>query len=188
MSGKCRPSLRPKTLYNVDRSSLSTTDKECIHSVFELADHQKSEIEKNEKIIKAANDLIETQKAENETQSQNFKVLVSDHRCLQHSFDNLKDLYESEKAKVEKANEKSIYFAKELQTAKAEIERLQTDNSSMQSTLAKMSMGVEQAKAEAIKEFAKRLKAEYKKHFSSEWIAVYNTIDNLVKEMVGDTE
>lgn len=64
MSGKCRPSLRPKTLYNVDRSSLSTTDKECIHSVFELADHQKSEIEKNEKIIKAANDLIETQKAE----------------------------------------------------------------------------------------------------------------------------
>ena len=64
MSGKCRPSLRPKTLYNVDRSSLSTIDKECIHSVFELADHQKSEIEKNEKIIKAANDLIETQKAE----------------------------------------------------------------------------------------------------------------------------
>ena len=123
-----------------------------------------------------------------ENQSQNFKVLVSDHRTLQQSFDNLKGLYEAEKAKVEKAKEKCIGFAKELQTAKAElkettekfncqqyvytdlsdiikeknaeIEKLQADNSSMQSTLAKMSMGVEQAKAEAIKEFAERLKTQ----------------------------
>ena len=35
MSGKCRPSLRPKTLENVGRSNLSTTDKECIRAVFE---------------------------------------------------------------------------------------------------------------------------------------------------------
>lgn len=65
----------------------------------------------------------------------------------------------------------------------AEIEKLQADNSSMQSTLAKMSMGVEQAKAEAIKEFAERLKEIYATH-DGLWI----TIDNLVKEMVGDTE
>lgn len=35
MSGKCRPSLRKKTLANVVCSNLSTTDKECIKAVFE---------------------------------------------------------------------------------------------------------------------------------------------------------
>lgn len=68
---------------------------------------------------------IEEQQAEIETQSQNFKMLVSDHRCLQQSFDNLKGLYQAEKEKVESAKSKSIYFAKELQKARAEIERLQ---------------------------------------------------------------
>ena len=35
MAGKTRPSLRTKTLQNVDHSNLSITDKECIHQVFE---------------------------------------------------------------------------------------------------------------------------------------------------------
>lgn len=35
MSGKCRPSLRKKTLGNVKLSNLSQTDKECIYAVFE---------------------------------------------------------------------------------------------------------------------------------------------------------
>lgn len=35
MSGKCRPSLRGKTLHNVMRSALSNTDKECVKAVFE---------------------------------------------------------------------------------------------------------------------------------------------------------
>ena len=34
MSGKCRPSLRKKTLENVMRSNLSNTDKVCIAEVF----------------------------------------------------------------------------------------------------------------------------------------------------------
>lgn len=34
MSGKCRPSLRKKTLENVKRSKLSKTDKDCIAEVF----------------------------------------------------------------------------------------------------------------------------------------------------------
>lgn len=34
MSGKARPSLRAKTLLNVDYSNLSITDKKCIHEVF----------------------------------------------------------------------------------------------------------------------------------------------------------
>ena len=35
MSGKCRPSLRAKTLENVKRSKLSVADKDCIQAVFE---------------------------------------------------------------------------------------------------------------------------------------------------------
>lgn len=35
MTGKCRPSLRAKTLANVKRCSLSQTDKDCIQAVFE---------------------------------------------------------------------------------------------------------------------------------------------------------
>ena len=35
MPGKCRPSLRKKTLDNVMRSTLSQTDKDCIKAVFE---------------------------------------------------------------------------------------------------------------------------------------------------------
>jgi hypothetical protein len=43
---------------------------------------------------------------ESENQSQNFAVLVSDHRTLQQNFDNLKDLYEAEKAKVANQDQK----------------------------------------------------------------------------------
>lgn len=35
MPGKCRPSLRAKTLENVKRCNLSQTDKDCIQAVFE---------------------------------------------------------------------------------------------------------------------------------------------------------
>jgi hypothetical protein len=35
MGGKCRPSLRHKTLDNVRRSNLSQTDKDCIMAAFE---------------------------------------------------------------------------------------------------------------------------------------------------------
>ena len=35
MAGKCRPSLRGKTLANVMYSNLSKTDKDCIKAVFE---------------------------------------------------------------------------------------------------------------------------------------------------------
>ena len=44
MSGKARPSLRRKTLSNVDRSNLSITDKKCIHAVFELVEQQNAKV------------------------------------------------------------------------------------------------------------------------------------------------
>ena len=45
MSGKCRPSLREKTLKNVRLSNLSETDKKCIEDVFALVDQQAAEVE-----------------------------------------------------------------------------------------------------------------------------------------------
>ena len=38
MPGKARPSLRAKTLYNVERSNLNRTDKECIKAVFAMVE------------------------------------------------------------------------------------------------------------------------------------------------------
>lgn len=71
-----------------------------------------------------------------------------------------------------------------IKRQKAEIERLQNYYLSMQSTLAKMSTGVEQAKAESIKAFAKRLqaKAQFSEDFGDAAVS-YDDIDNLVKEM-----
>ena len=45
MSGKSRPSLREKTLYNVERCNLSNTDKKCIKKVFETFEKQQAELE-----------------------------------------------------------------------------------------------------------------------------------------------
>ena len=47
MSGKCRPSLRAKTLENVKRCNLSETDKDCIKAVFEEFERLKE----NEKTV-----------------------------------------------------------------------------------------------------------------------------------------
>lgn len=38
MAGKARPSLRRKTLYNVEHSNLNKTDKECIKAVFKMVE------------------------------------------------------------------------------------------------------------------------------------------------------
>ena len=88
-----------------------------------------------------------------------------------------------------KSSEETLKLKKELDAAYEKIERLNINYCSMQSTLAKMSMGVEQAKAEAIKEFAERLKS-YAHEISCNVLLVVtkDDIDNLVKEMVGDTE
>ena len=84
---------------------------------------------------------------------------------------------------------------KTLAEKNAEIEKLQADNSSMQSTLAKMSVGVEQAKAEAIKEFEEKLKDNMNDIPGMEYgsgdlyyLISKDFVDNLVKEMVGDAE
>ena len=81
---------------------------ELLKDTLDLINRQQAE---NEALIAGQETIskyIEEQQAEIETQSQNFKMLVSDHRCLQQSFDNLKGLYQAEKEKVESAKSKII--------------------------------------------------------------------------------
>lgn len=143
------------------------------------------------KAYKLMTEIWKEKTAEIDKQSQNFKVLVSDHRCLQQSFDNLKGLYDEEKAKAESAKSKSIYFAKELQKARAEINRVTALAAEWKDAAYTYADNIDKAKAEAIKAFVERLKSEInvRTTLSKEQdkiILCY--IDNLVKEMVGDAE
>ena len=124
-------------------------------------------------LIKDALDLINRQKAEIDALRKT--ILDADYSSIT-----------ALKAKESWHMENSIY----IYQLNERIDRLQADNSSMQSTLAKMSMGVEQAKSEAIKEFAERLKAE-QSFYDGQETRIYLTekdLDNLLKEMVGDAE
>lgn len=93
------------------------------------------------------------------------------------------------KAEIESlkiANEKMYVANKEQE---AEIERLETNNLSIQKTLSKMSLGVEQARAEAIKYFAERLKKRLDrkyKIYGREYVLRH--LRELVKEMIGEQE
>lgn len=127
MSGKCRPSLREKTLYNVDRCNLSQTDKDCIKAVFELTEKQKAEIES---IYRKVNGEI--------------NILLA-----------------------------------ERDVAKQEVNRLSVMVIELQKQL-------KTAKAEAVKEFAERLKAEYA-DFDEKYETILpeninKTIDDLLAE------
>ena len=99
-----------------------------------------------------------------------IKELRSEVATLKESNINLQDLYQNQKEKVEKAKQKCIGVAKAPKTAKAE----------------------------AIKEFAERLKVIYINYQITEYVHNENScyvrnvgtddIDNLVKEMVGEKE
>ncbi len=129
-------------------------------------------------LCKDAIDLINRLNIENENYSCNIKQLTSDHITLQNDFENAKSLYVKENKKVNKLNQKLIEICKQLKTAKAE----------------------------AIKEFAERLKNEaYKNVGIDRDFLFYDSDDNfitfdsvadvidflseiVIKEMVGDTE
>lgn len=100
--------------------------------------------------------------------------------CVGIMHKDLYDLINRQKAEVENQSEN-------FKRLVAEHRKLQTDYSSMQSTLAKMSMGVEQAKAEAIKEFAEAFKVKFaKERYRDNYVIDDEMLDNLVKEMAGE--
>ena len=74
---------------------------------------------------------------------------------------------------------------------KAEVERLQNDLSTWKDIAHRETSYVSIAKAEAVKEFAERLKEKQQTFIGDEYTYKFIyliEIDNLVKEMVGDTK
>lgn len=171
----------------------------CVFSIFNRQQAEKEALIAGQETMSK---YIEEQQAEIETQSQNFKMLVSDHRCLQQSFDNLKGLYQAEKEKVESAKSKSIYFAKELQKARAEIERLQELLNGWKTEAYKVAdekdklyceafERVKTIKAEVPKEFAKKIRQKIVVMVCSPDLLTLDDydkcIDDVLKEMEDDS-
>lgn len=156
------------------------TDAEIKSIESYLLDREKTDYKLSKKIMGILEDY-KRQQAEIENQSQNFKMLVSDHRCLQQSFNNLHNLYVGEKIKVKKAKEKLINMAKSLQTAKTEIERLKYNLEAVLNERADHS--------EAIKEFKSKVENDIVvllgKSNCTEFI---DCLEYRYKEMVGDAE
>ena len=118
-----------------------------------------------------------------------IKALQMDNAQIQSDNINANMNHEHLQAEIESLDFLIKESNKIAERQDKEIERLQAHNSSMQSTLVKMSMGVEEAKAEAIKEFAERLHSKaFHDVNDGEAIVCCCDIDNLVKEMVGDAE
>lgn len=69
MSGKCRPSLRAKTLENVKRCNLSQTDKDCIVTAFALLESAINGQETLQEYIAKQDKEIERLKAVNKLEN-----------------------------------------------------------------------------------------------------------------------
>lgn len=140
-------------------------------------------------------DLINRQKAKNEALQMDNQQLQSDIINENQNYDHIKGLWEVEKEKVEKAKQKVINVCKELQTAKAEIERLEKEHNNgfekwkildertkeRYEELYQEAKGV--VRTEAIKEFAERLKLRFSSTLSYSGGAIARAVDKLVKEM-----
>jgi chromosome segregation ATPase len=180
-------------LYQAAHSALELINRKCseIEALTARTAKQEATLDRLENEKALLQGEVADAQAVIETQSQNFNVLVSDHRCLQQSFDNLKGLYQAEKEKVESAKSNSIYFAKELQKARAEINRVTALAAEWKDAAYTYADNIDKIKAEAIKEFAERLiivdETTAINCATNEKVVRVTDIDNLVKEMVGDS-
>ena len=110
------------------------------------------------------------------------------NNCISEIERNALDLINRQQAQLADERAKIEICAETISRQDAEIERLNNNISAMATTL---SNSAKETKAEAIKEFAERLKA------NSQWLPLtaipdsfvtVSNIDNLVKEMVGEDE
>lgn len=165
------------------------TDAEIEQALPFLAKYCKNEYNdiRVDEVLLGASDIINRQKAEIE--SLRKAILDADYSSIT-----------ALKAKQNWHIENSEYIRK----LNEENDKLKDMYYSMQSTLAKMSMGVEQAKAEAIKEFANEFEYEilHKEfwndhpHASQVWLNGYEQcmrdirvmLKDKLKEMEGNTE
>ena len=105
---------------------------------------------------------------------------------VMHSVDKWLDGTELEQDEVNRSvtmREKTLRIVEEKQ---AEIERLKIENQAFRSAANSYKLHYNEARTEAVKEFAKRLKEKAMQKFDwNEYVEV-EEIDNIVKEMVGD--
>ena len=126
---------------------------------------------------------------------QTIKQVLKDYNRLKAENEEVrKDIVTAEKyawqlkAKNEALQMDNEQLKSDIINERMNLEHIQAENEALISAQETMQKHIEKAKAEAIKEFAERLKEKcftiptvYNPHFGM-------MVDNLVKEMVGDTE
>lgn len=153
------------------------TDKELIKV---LENELENAYEKAIQVLKIIDKHISRQRAE--IDSLEDKLLG-----VMHSVDKWRD---DEELKRDAVNRAAIMREKTLkitENQQAEIEKLTIENQSLRMAANSYKSHYNEAKSEAVKEFAERLKKECIIDRGYE-ILQEGTIDNLVKEMAGDTE
>ena len=145
-------------------------------------------------------DLINRQKAEIERLRQNLKEAHIDIKEKQAEIEEYKEANKRWSAALNNANEENSELQLKIVSCNSEIEKLNNTikiqgleicNLTKQSIVcdAGFLQELEIAKAEAIKEFAERLKKIFSWQYTTAlWKPLCEFIDNLVKEMVGDNE
>lgn len=185
------------------------TDKEIIKALECCANYEKkedcigcpirSECEQNV-LEKYSLELITRQQAEIEQLTGNLNFVRGTVKRQLAEIDRLQTaLFKKEDTMQIIAKEKQQYFD-ELQTAKSEIERLNTENNKNfdkwnileERTKKRYAELYQEAKsvirAEAVKEFVERLKDKSLTKWDYHDAVDIEEIDNLIKEMVGDKE
>ena len=105
------------------------------------------------------------------------------------TIDGAIDLINRQQAEIERLNVNLVgmrgacnSYKMHYDNAKAAIERLHTENNQF-ADIGKM---YSEIRAEAIKEFAERLKKKYEFYIVCDWRTLNGEIDDLVKEMLGE--
>lgn len=140
-----------KNCFDCPLWEIDDCQEQLLLDALDIINHLQAEKQDLEIELQAMRGAANSYKAENER-------LKSDVSVSRDAYMSMKDRYEYEKEKVEKAKQKCIGIAKALKTAKAE----------------------------AYKEFAERLKEKYKPYVILGSEVAEIEIDNLLKEIIGE--
>ena len=169
-------------IINADCKECSYDGKNCvvrlIQSTNDLIKRQQAKNKELDEKLIIQKGLIDTQKAEIE----GLEYIIMG---VMHSVDKWLDGDELKQDEVNRAatmREKTLQITEKQQ---AEIERLQSEKAKLHKLIPKM---IKDAKSEAIKEFAERLRLAMGKFSVKEYWEVSRCISNLVKEMTEVSE
>lgn len=143
---------------------------------------------KHKAVIDEAIESLKSLQAEIKMFERQNRCLISEVKIKENNLNHLREMYNDAHTIVKKVNERFINKCKELQAAKAEIEKNKPIPKHGDFFTGNVDMGSEynkKLKAEAIKEFAVKLKIMLVKYDMYGTLEISNDIDNLVAEMVG---